>query len=122
MMARSGGAAEAAELIESHDAKDVSFTRTPGIVSALQSQGLMNVLEERGITSLVICGLSTSGCVLKTAMPATDAGFVVTVVRDGCADPGEDVHEMVFNRILPQRAYVVTAQEWRKGYEGFYAC
>jgi len=121
-MVASGGVAEPAELVERYDEQDLTFTRAPGVVSALKSPGLMDCLESRGIKSLVLCGLSTSGAVLRTAMPATDAGFVVTVVRDGCADPDREVHEMVMGKLLPARAWVVTHDQWRKGYEGFHAC
>jgi len=121
-MVASGGVAEPAELVERRDDWDLTFTRAPGVVSALQSPGLMDCLRARGIKSLVLCGLSTSGAVLRTAMPATDAGFVVTVVEDGCADPQQDVHEMVMGKLLPSRAWVVTHDQWRKGYEGFHAC
>jgi len=121
-MVASGGVAEPAELVERYDEQDVTFTRAPGIVSAMESPGLMDRLESRGIKSLVLCGLSTSGAVLRTAMPATDAGFVVTIIEDGCADPDVDVHEMVMGKLLPSRAWVVTHDQWRKGYEGFQAC
>ncbi|KAK2671500.1 Isochorismatase-like superfamily [Fusarium oxysporum f. sp. vasinfectum] len=42
--------------------------------------------REKGIKSLVLSGLSTSGCVLRTAVTATDAEFATTVISDACAD------------------------------------
>ena len=121
-MVASGGVAEAAELNEGRNANDMTFTRAPGITSALLSPGLMEYLNEGGVKSLIVCGLSTSGAVLRTAMPATDAGFVVTVVEDACADPAQDVHDMVVGKVLPARAWVMTLEEWRRGYQGFWAC
>lgn len=84
----------------------------PGFVSALKSTGMMELLKDHGIRSLILCGLSTSGCVLRTAMPATDEGFVATVIEDACADPVEGLHGTLMKSVLPSRAHVV-------GSEGF---
>ena len=86
----------------------------PGFISALKSNGIMELLREHRIRSLVLCGLSTSGAVLRTAMPATDEGFVVSVVRDACTDPVEGLHDTVMGSVLPSRAHVATAEEFRR--------
>ncbi|KAK0868515.1 hypothetical protein LTS02_003590 [Friedmanniomyces endolithicus] len=86
--------------------------KQPGIISGLRSPGAMELLSERGIKSLIICGLSTSGAVLRTAIPATDDGFVVSVISDACADRKEGVHEMVLETLLPNRAHVTNADEF----------
>jgi nicotinamidase-related amidase len=112
----SDGVDEPDELVEDRGHDEVTFTRKPGHVSALKSPGLETFLLDKGICSLILCGLSTSGCVLRTAMPATDAEFVVTVISDGCADPGEGVHDMVVGKLLPSRAYVTTAEQFQEGY------
>jgi nicotinamidase-related amidase len=85
--------------------------KQPGTVSGLKSGGAMELLQDHGIRSLLIAGLSTSGAVLRTAVPATDDGFVVTVVKDACADPKAAVHEVLFESVLPSRAHVVTLGE-----------
>ncbi|KAK4539782.1 hypothetical protein LTR36_010370 [Oleoguttula mirabilis] len=80
--------------------------------------GAMALLAEHDIKSLIICGLSTSGAVLRTAVPATDEGFVVTVVREACADPRAELHEVLMAQVLPSRAHVVGVEEvigWRLG-------
>ncbi|KAK7414460.1 hypothetical protein QQX98_006646 [Neonectria punicea] len=110
------GAAEPGELLQDADERDITFTRTAGRVSALSSPGLLDLLHQKGIKSLVLTGLSTSGCVMRTAIPATDAGFVVTVISDACADGKENVHDVVLENILPMSAYVVTAAEFQAGY------
>ncbi|KAK3072283.1 hypothetical protein LTR53_007099 [Teratosphaeriaceae sp. CCFEE 6253] len=92
--------------------------KPPGVISGLKSHRAMDLLAQRGIKSLIICGLSTSGAVLRTATAATDEEFVVSVVRDACADPKEGVHEMVLGTVLPNRAHVINAVElmaqWEK--------
>ena len=85
---KSSGGEEPAELLEG-GGDDVTFTRRPGYVSALKSPGLDDFLRQKGIKSLVLAGLSTSGCVMRTAVTASDAEYVVSVISDACADPYE---------------------------------
>jgi nicotinamidase-related amidase len=62
-------------------------------------------------------GLSTSGCVLRTSFEASEEGFVVCVVSDGCADPDQEVHDFLFGKIMQRTAFVMTAAEFQEGYE-----
>ncbi|KAK5999323.1 hypothetical protein QM012_005598 [Aureobasidium pullulans] len=102
---------ETSALLQNTDSNDHTFSRTPGYVSALQSPGLMDFLLRRGIKSLILAGLSTSGCVLRTAVPATEADFIVTIVSDACADPVDGNHDFLIQKILPSRAYVLTLSD-----------
>ena len=59
-------------------------------------------LRDRGVDSLVVCGMMTSMCVDATVRAAVDLGFAATVVHDACATmplefggrsvPAPDVH------------------------------
>lgn len=113
-----GGGQEAAELLSggTSDKDDVTFTRRPGHVSALKSPGLEDFLKQKGIKSLVLAGLSTSGCVTRTAFAACDAEFVVSVISDGCADQDKGLHELMVGKVLNNRGYVATAAEFQKGF------
>lgn len=92
--------------------KEWTVLRRPGHVSALKSPGLLARLrDELGIASLVVCGVSSGGCVLSTARQASDEDFVVGVVRDGCWDSKEGVHEVVMGGILPATAWVLDTEE-----------
>lgn len=95
---------------------DITFTRQPGFTSALKSPGLKEFLQEKGIKSLVLAGLSTSGCVCRTSLMACDEEFVVTVISDACADPAEGVHDLMVSKILNNRGYATTAAEFQAGY------
>lgn len=88
-----------------------SFTRQPGMVSALASPGIAKALQNHDIRSLLLCGLSTSGCVLSTARAATDQGFIATVVEDACADPVPGLHDMLVKHVLPATAHVARSEE-----------
>ncbi|KAI9689749.1 MAG: hypothetical protein M1822_009631 [Bathelium mastoideum] len=111
-----GGAEEDARLHEGGSDGDIIFTRTPGFVSALKSPGLDDYLQQKNIKSLVLAGLSTSGCVMRTAFAATDAEYVVSVISDGCADRSDGVHDMVMEKILNGRAHVTTAIEFQDAF------
>lgn len=108
----------AADVVTKADsAEELTFKRPPGHVSALESHGLREFLEKRSIRSLILCGLSTSGCTLRTANAANEAKYVVTVISDACADGNQDVHDMLTSKILPMTAHVTTAEEFEKGYD-----
>ena len=110
---QSSGGEEPAELLEG-GGNDVTFTRRPAYVSALKSPGLGNFLQKKGIKSLVLAGLSTSGCVMRTAVTANDAEYVVSVLSDGCADPVEGMHEIMVGKVLHQRGYVTASADFRE--------
>lgn len=112
----SSNAEEPAVLFEGGAGDDVTFMRRPGYISALKSPGLGEFLQKKGIKSLILTGLSTSGVVLRTALAATDEEYVVTVLSDGCADPVQDVHDFLVASIFPQRGYVTTATEFQEGF------
>jgi nicotinamidase-related amidase len=113
---QSSGSEEPAELLDGGIGDDVTFTRIPGHVSALKSPGLDEFLQKKGIKSLVLTGLSTSGCVGRMAIMACDEEYVVTVISDGCADPVEGVHDFMLGKILNNRGYVTTAAEFQEGF------
>ncbi|MFZ1681370.1 MAG: bifunctional nicotinamidase/pyrazinamidase [Rhizobiaceae bacterium] len=46
--------------------------------------GLAGYLRERGLTSLVMCGLATDFCVAYSALDAARLGFKVTVILSAC--------------------------------------
>ena len=94
-------------------------TRRLGLVSALSSEGLGAVLRGHATRSLVVGGISTSGCVLSTARDGAERGYVVSVVADACADPAPGLHEVLVGRVLPLTANVVSLEEllaaWPEG-------
>ena len=112
---KSEGGREAIEVADD-TGEDATFTRRAGHVSALRSPGLEEFLQENGIKSLILAGLSTSGCVLNTAIAASGAEYVVSVISDGCADLVEGKHELVVEKILSDMTYVATATDFQEGF------
>jgi ureidoacrylate peracid hydrolase len=71
-------------------------------------------LRQMGVQSLIVVGVATVGCVLKTAMDALELGYEVMVPADCCATPfSTEYHEMalkifgIFNMLKPTVAEVI---------------
>lgn len=62
------------------------FTKT--VNSAFIGTGLQDYLEEEGITSLVIVGLTTDHCVSASTRMAADLGFTAMLIADATAAHG----------------------------------
>lgn len=54
--------------------------------SAFFGTGLAELLRGQAIDTLLICGLTTSGCVRASALDALQHGFAPFVVADACGD------------------------------------
>jgi nicotinamidase-related amidase len=68
-------------------------------------------LRERGITTLVVSGISTSGAVLSTVIDAADRDYQLYVLSDGVADPDTEVHNVLLHRVFPSRAHIIDTAE-----------
>ncbi|MGW2522563.1 cysteine hydrolase family protein [Streptomyces sp. NPDC001617] len=70
-------------------------------------------LRERGITTLVVSGISTSGVVLSTVIDAADRDYQLYVLSDGVADPDTEVHNVLLHKVFPSRAHIIDTAELR---------
>jgi maleamate amidohydrolase len=61
--------------------------------SAFFGTSLASTLRSAGIDTLIIAGLSTSGCIRATAVDAIQHGFIPIVVRDAVGDRADGPHE-----------------------------
>lgn len=64
-------------------------------------------LRARGISTLVMAGISSTGVVLSSITWASDADYDVRLVRDCCYDPDQDAHEALFRTGYGGRVQVV---------------
>ena len=62
-------------------------------VAILVWAGTCHFLPPTDWVSLIVTGVSTSGCVRATALDACQHGFVPVVVRDAVGDRDRAVHE-----------------------------
>jgi biuret amidohydrolase len=60
---------------------------------ALASTKLDQLLRNMGVTSLVVCGLTTAVCVAQTARETADRGFRVVMASDACTEMSQEMHE-----------------------------
>lgn len=61
--------------------------------SAFFGTSLAETLDARGIDTLIITGLTTSGCVRASCVDAMSYGFIPIVVADACGDRHAAPHE-----------------------------
>lgn len=98
------------------DSNEPMFTRRAGYVSALTSNSPSDIkswLAENGYKNLILAGLSTGGCTLRTATSATDAGYVVSVIEDACFDEPA-THKVLVEKLLPMRAHVFDLESFKE--------
>lgn len=82
-------------------------------VGPFGSTDLQEQLESRGINTLVLAGISTSGVVLSTVRDAFDRDYRLIVLADLCADSDAEVHAVLTKKIFPNQADVISAAELR---------
>ncbi|MGK5545702.1 isochorismatase family cysteine hydrolase [Streptomyces sp. URMC 127] len=78
---------------------------TPDVLGGFQDRGWRNVL---------LCGIATDSCVLKTAADAFEAGIAPWIVTDACAsEAGHEVHQAgltVARRLIGTRQLITSAE------------
>lgn len=80
-------------------------------VGAFSTTDLDQRLRARGIDTLVLGGISTSGCVLSTVRDAADRDYRLLVVTDLCLDGDDEVHRVLVEKVFPRQADVITSDE-----------
>jgi nicotinamidase-related amidase len=80
-------------------------------IGAFSTTDLDDQLRARGVDTIVLAGISTSGVVLSTVRDGHDRDYRVIVLSDASADPEGDVHEFLTTRIFPRLADVITIAE-----------
>jgi nicotinamidase-related amidase len=80
-------------------------------VGAFSTTDLDAQLRDRGVDTLILAGVATSGVVLSTVRDASDRDYVLFVLADATADSEADVHNFLVTRILPRQAEVITTDD-----------
>lgn len=93
---------------------DIAVRKTR--VGAFTTTDLGDQLRGRGIDTIVLAGISTSGVVLSTVREAMDRDYRIAVLADACADPQPELHAFLIEKIFPRYASVLDtdalAQVW----------
>jgi nicotinamidase-related amidase len=80
-------------------------------VGAFSGTDLDMILRAKGIETLVLTGLATSGVVLSTVRHGADADYRLVVVADCCGDGDAEVHRVLTEKVFVRQASVVAASE-----------
>jgi nicotinamidase-related amidase len=80
-------------------------------VGPFGSTDLHEQLQTRGIDTLLLAGISTSGVVLSTVRDAHDRDYRLIVLADLCADRDPEVHDILTRKVFPGQAEVIQAAE-----------
>jgi nicotinamidase-related amidase len=80
-------------------------------VGAFSTTDLEQQLKDRGITTLIVAGVSTSGVVLSTVREAADRDYHIYVLADASADRDPHVHAVLTEKVLPMQAHLITVAD-----------
>src|SRR5665213_476838 len=76
-------------------------------VGAFSTTNLGARLTARGIDTLFLSGIATSGVVLSTLRDASDHDYRLYVLSDCCADMDAEVHRVLMEKVFPRQADVI---------------
>jgi maleamate amidohydrolase len=79
--------------------------------SAFFGTSLASTLKGMGVDTLIITGVTTSGCIRATCVDAMSNGFIPIVVADACGDRHEAPHEANLFDMNAKYADVVSESE-----------
>ncbi|PBC52089.1 isochorismatase [Rhodococcus sp. ACS1] len=82
-------------------------------IGALSTTDLDDQLTRRGITTVVLAGISTGGVVLSTVADMADRDYGVYVLSDAVADMDPEVHRVLVEKVFPTRARVINVDRLR---------
>jgi nicotinamidase-related amidase len=110
---RSGGERPAgwADLAPRLDGHPDDYRVTKHTWGAFTGTGLDEYLKGRGVTQVVLCGVSTSAGVQSTARHAHENGFNVALAIDAMTDSNADAHHNSVTRIFPRLGETGTTAE-----------
>lgn len=74
---------------------------------AFSTTELHRLLQELGIDTLILAGISTSGVVLSTVRDALDRDYEIYVLADSIADHDPQLHDALVERLLRQSVNVI---------------
>jgi len=80
-------------------------------VGAFSTTNLANHLSARGIDTLILGGIATSGVVLSTLRDAADRDYRLLVLSDCCADADPEVHRVLVDKVFPRQADIVETSD-----------
>jgi nicotinamidase-related amidase len=84
---------EGVKVIEELDPRPTDITVEKRMLSGFFGSDLDFTLRQKGTKTLIVTGVATWACVLKTAFDAVELGYEVLIPADCCASPSPEAHE-----------------------------
>ena len=81
------------------------------MLSAFFGTDLDFTLRQKGIKTLIVTGVATWACVLKTVFDAAEMGYEVIVPADCCASPAPEGHESALKVMALLRVVKASVKE-----------
>jgi nicotinamidase-related amidase len=78
--------------------------------SCMRSESVLAKLKQDNITHIIICGVESHICVLKTALEAIEQGFNVHVVQDAVSSRTPENKSAAIERMRQSGAYIVSTE------------
>ena len=97
--------------------KSGELVLTKSRTGPFSTTNLEEVLKKQGVETLVLMGISTSGCVLTTVRWATDIDYKLIVLSDCCADQDDEVQRVLMEKLFPRQATAVTSHQFLRALE-----
>lgn len=86
--------------------------------SAFFGTDLSSILRKRGVDTVLVMGVTTSGCVRATIIDSFSHGFRTIVVEDACGDQGSEAHDNNMRDVERRYADLIDAAGARVRLEG----
>lgn len=99
------------DVVEGLDPRDDELMVTKQYPSAFFGTSLAATLTAMGVDTVLLTGLSTSGCVRASCVDAMSHGFVTVVVSDAVGDRAPEVHDANLFDMSAKYADLATAEE-----------
>ena len=78
--------------------------------SCMRSDSVLAKLKQNNITDIIICGVESHICVLKTALEALEKGFAVHIVQDAISSRTIENKGAAIERMRQSGAYIVSTE------------
>jgi nicotinamidase-related amidase len=78
----------------------------------MSTTNLEEQLQGKGIDTLVLAGIATSGVVLSTVRAGADKDFRILVLSDLCLDADPQVHQVLIEKVFPRQAWVMSSEDF----------
>jgi nicotinamidase-related amidase len=82
---------------------------------AFHQTDLEQILRNRGIETLIVCGVTTEVCVHTTIREANDRGYRCVALSDACASYFPEFHRVALEMIMRPRSCSASCRIWPRG-------